>query len=54
MTGRTVESLNSVVEIKLSEKRGERDTLYEGRGVGAGLEFMEPSGTLARQLGLER
>lgn len=51
MTGRTVESLNSTLEVSLTEKRS-GDIVFSEKGLDAGLEIMDDSDELVRGLKL--
>lgn len=50
MTGRTIESLNSRLEVKLSEINGNK--VFQGTGLNAGLEIMDKKNKLIRGLNL--
>lgn len=53
MTGRTVESLDAVIEARLTMKTGHGEKeLFSGTGRHAGLEIMDSEQKLARKLGL--
>jgi hypothetical protein len=50
MTGRTIESLDSRIDVKLMDRSG--DILFSGTGVNSGLEIMDDENILGRGLGL--
>ena len=50
MTGRTIESLDSMLEVKLRDKKGK--SVFIGSGYNAGLEIMDDQDELIKGLGL--